>query len=349
MEQSTGSKRGEIEFRRQVVGQQVRGEDEITDELPADEIERILLRRMETTLGHMTSLARRLPTLSPYVEIGAERCQRALVMENDVGASGAAADLSYDMLEAASHYSAALDKPRLPVRICCDVNNMPFLTDSVPFVYCYETLHHFPSPTPVVAEIHRVLRPGGWFFFAEEPYRKMLHANLYKGSKLYSDRSRTRSFVRRAMDYFFAEMTCNELEYGVIENHSISPSTWREALSCFEGHEVQLQTPMGMSEDLHEPQSWAKYFLAYLLGGAVSGLCRKPGEAAATEAELAIACPSCLEQDKEVGLEFQPGMAESIQCPVCDATYPVVNGITFLLTPQSLYELYPEVARQTAN
>ena len=69
----------------------------------------------------------------------------------------------------------SFQKKNAPERICCDANTLPFAQNSLPFVFCFETLHHFPDPTPVVHEIYRVLCPGGWFYFNEEPFKKVLY------------------------------------------------------------------------------------------------------------------------------------------------------------------------------
>lgn len=58
-----------------------------------------------------------------------------------------------------------------PLRLCCDANRLPLRSDAVPFVFCYEFLHHFPELTPVIRKIHRILA-GGTFFFSEEPYHR---------------------------------------------------------------------------------------------------------------------------------------------------------------------------------
>jgi len=42
-----------------------------------------------------------------------------------------------------------------------DAHLLPVLTDSVDLVYCRFVLEHVPSPGQVLAEMHRVLRPGG--------------------------------------------------------------------------------------------------------------------------------------------------------------------------------------------
>ncbi len=101
--------------------------------------------------------------MTPYIEIGAERCQRSLVMENDLACTGIALDISFDMLRCCEYYAHRFNKPRLPLRICADAYRLPFASGSVPFMFCYDTLHHFPDPVPVIKELFRVLSPGGPF------------------------------------------------------------------------------------------------------------------------------------------------------------------------------------------
>lgn len=171
--QSLKSKKGEIQFRKKVSEQQVDGKHIFRDELDSKNIEGVLLNRMKETYKHVSLLKRNGITVSPYLELGAERCQRSLVMENDLGASGAAVDISFYSLKSCDHYRSVFKKSKMPLRICCDAYNLPFMAGSIPFAFCYETLHHFPDPTPIVKEIHRVLSPGGHFFFDEEPFARI--------------------------------------------------------------------------------------------------------------------------------------------------------------------------------
>ena len=145
-QQSVKSKKGEIEFRRKFFQSQVEGKCILNDEFNAKDIEKILSDRMKKTFENIILLKKSGVALSPYVEIGAERCQRSLVMENDLGATGAAVDISYDMLKSCDYYKGVFNKRKTLLRICCDANSLPFMTDSIPFVFCYQTLHHFTPP-----------------------------------------------------------------------------------------------------------------------------------------------------------------------------------------------------------
>ena len=140
--QTIDNLKGEIEFRRKLTMQQVDGQHLFDDEFDRKGIEAVLRERIETTDRQIRGLINNDVTVTPYVEIGAERCQRSMVMETDLNAHGAALDLSFDMLRSAEYYKDVFKK-RIPVRICADLNNAPFKSNSVPFIFCYQTLHHF--------------------------------------------------------------------------------------------------------------------------------------------------------------------------------------------------------------
>jgi len=341
------SQRGEVEFRKKLYLQQVEGKRVLDDEFDATGIEKILQDRMKKTLDQMTALRQSGVALSPYVEIGAERCQRSLVMENDLGANGAAADISYDLLRSGNHYGELFSRPKCPLRICCDANNLPFESSSIPFVFCYQTLHHFPDPAPILKEIHRVLLPAGSFFFDEEPYKKILHVNLYSGGRAYSEESLRRSTLRRALDRFFCRERSNEVEHGIIENDRISVRSWKRALAHFDEKDIELKPtnrfPVLKSKLFH-PSSYLRHFAACLLGGDICGLARKRGSDASRNSYSiydALICPSCRET---AGVEVRLRQsARVLLCPKCSKAYPVVEEVLFLFAYDKFRELYPEV------
>jgi ubiquinone/menaquinone biosynthesis C-methylase UbiE/uncharacterized protein YbaR (Trm112 family) len=346
-QQSEKNQKGEIEFRKKLSQQQINGDHFFEDEYDAKSIEKILTDRMNKTYNHMVALKAQNIALSPYLEIGAERCQRSLVMENDIDAKGAAVDLSFDMLKSCDYYKKAFNKTKAPMRVCCDANNLPFMTGSVPFVFCYETLHHFPEPYPIVKEIHRVLSLGGCFSFNEEPFKVVLHVNLYNAEKAYANKPRKGKLrkVKTVLDIFFARKTCNEVDHDIIENLDISLKTWKKTLALFEEKNVNLHSNAiteKIDTELFHPKNRGKYLLAYLFGGEISGLCRKTGQFKATETSIedVLICPSCLKSQKESKLTLK---GSSWLCENCGNIYPIYDGVAFLLAPEKLEELYPEI------
>lgn len=341
--QMSYNQKGEIEFRKKLYSQQIENKTIFEDEFDAAGIEKILKVRMEKTLNQMTLLRNENISLSPYIEIGAERCQRSLVMENDLDLNGGAAlDISFDMLRSCTHYQNVFNKPKPPIRICCDANKLPFLSSSIPFVFCYETLHHFPEPAPITKEIFRVLLPGGFFIFDEEPYKQVLHLKLYKGKKIYSKKSLGRSIIRKTIDRFFCDRSCNEIDHGIIENDNLSLKLWKQALSHFDEKEIILSSASFLHSNLFHPNSKLIYWAAYLLGGNISGRCRKAGTDQHRYPTIynTLICPSCREFGKEVQLR-QENL--SFLCPNCSKSYPNIDNVLFLFSYDKFEELYPDI------
>jgi SAM-dependent methyltransferase/uncharacterized protein YbaR (Trm112 family) len=336
------NQKGEIEFRKKLYEQQVEGKAIFADEFDAAGMEKILEERMAETFRDMNQLQERGIPLSPYVEIGAERGQRSLVMENDLGARGAAVDICCPLLKSASHYQRVFKRARSPLKICCDANNLPFMPDSLPFVFCYETLHHFPEPAPITNEVYRVLQPGGYFFFAEEPFKQILHLDLYKAKQSYSREYASRSVIRKVVDRLFMARTCNETDHGILENDRITLKEWKKALAPFDASEIQLEYGPVRSQ-LVNPRSRLKHFVLYLVGGVISGICQKPGQPKGIGSrciEDSLICPSCRQNQADVTLRRSDSF---FSCPKCSKAYPVLDDILFLFAYDKFAELYPEV------
>jgi SAM-dependent methyltransferase len=339
-QQELHNKRGEIEFRRKLFRQQVEGERIFEDEFDSSGMEEILRTRMTETLATMQGFAAAGVQLSPYLEIGAERGQRSLALENDLGVHGAALDLSFDLLRSCAHYADRFGESRLPLRICADAYRLPFRTGSLPFVFCYQTLHHFPALDPILAEIHRVLAPGGHFFFAEEPYRKVLHLGLVKsrGSALTAPRGRLRKLLRS----LFVEEVFNEEEHGVIEKHDTPLPEWRRALSIFAEGNPTLELDR-FSVQAFGSRNYLLYLILSLLGGRISGLYRKEGVLVhhASTVEDALTAPAFQGNGSEEPLAPGPGCFVSRTGQV----FRSVDGVALLMTDESLRQLYPELVQ----
>lgn len=322
--------------------QQIEDKHYFDDEFNSEEIEKIINERMDETYKRIKQLTEKNIPVTTYFEIGAERGQRSLVMENDIGATGAAVDLSFDMLKSCSYYSAKFNKLRIPLRICTDAYNLPFKSNSIPFIFCYQTLHHFPDPTPIINEMHRVLSDGGFFLFDDEPYKKVLHLSLYKKrNKVYSKEERGKSYFKKVLDYFFAEESCNEVDYGVIENDKIPLRVWKKGLNIFDKKDIQLKSAKVITSHLFSPHNYFAFILTYLLGGHISGICKKSGTYSGNSTDIydLIICPSC----KENGLEITLNKGNTnYACSNCKRNYPEVEGVLILLNDELFEKLYPD-------
>lgn len=343
--QNLNNKIGEIDFRRKLSLQQTGGEKVLQDEFNQEGIEKILLERMEKTKEQIQLLKKEGILMSPYLELGAERSQRALVMENDFGFKGVAADISFDMLSSCVYYAKKFNKKEIPIRVCCDAYNLPFLSKSLPFVFCYETLHHFPDMSPIIKEIIRVLAPGGSFFFAEEPCKGFLQLRLFKSkNRIYSEESVKKGIIKRAIGHFLYRHACNETEHGIIENDRISIFSWRRALSFFEEKDVKLEATSSLFRtELFHIKSYLKFILFCLVGGGVSGICKKAGEIKNNfnGNMLFFRCPDCAKAQREEKL-FKSDGADSYSCANCRRKFPIVDGILFLFSNEEFKKLYPK-------
>ncbi|MGZ4861322.1 MAG: methyltransferase domain-containing protein [Halobacteriota archaeon] len=342
IQQPIDAKKGEIEFRKKLYEQQVLGQDRLADELSTDEIVEIVRKRVTETYDQIKKLQDRGVVTSPYVEIGAERCQRSLVMENQLGSRGAAVDISFHSLQSCDFYRQDMRFELAPTRICCDAIKLPFASNSVPFVFCYDTLHHFPDPQPIIEEVHRVLTPGGCFFFGEEPFERKMHVRLYDVGKKYSKENRAKSTRREICDTLFGSASTNETEHGIIENESISLSAWKRLVNIFDKKSIVTRVPLLLEMDLFERRNYLKRFARYMLGGLVCGFCFKQGTAKDLETRIedSFACPNCLANQTETRLIKEE---DTFFCARCGERYPSLDGIAFLIPRKTLNILYPQI------
>jgi uncharacterized protein YbaR (Trm112 family) len=153
------------------------------------------------------------------------------------------------------------------------------------------------------------------------------------------------NIIKKLIDYFLGEKACNEVEHGVIENDDISLDAWRRALDVFKEKHMELTSMKVIRASLSGMKNIIKYPLAYLLGGAISGTCRKEGKGNARGRHIneLLACPSCLDNGQESKLTRQDSF---LNCEKGIHRFPIIDGVSFLFTDSKFKELYPELFRQ---
>lgn len=117
--------------------------------------------------------ARRRYELEPYIEgfAGFMGCAGKRVLEVGVGlgadhqrfAQAGAQLWGIDLTErAVAHTRRRIDLLGLHSELCVgDAENLPFGDEAFELVYSWGVIHHSPDTARAVAEIHRVLQPGG--------------------------------------------------------------------------------------------------------------------------------------------------------------------------------------------
>jgi uncharacterized protein YbaR (Trm112 family) len=212
-------------------------------------------------------------------------------------------------------------------------------------VFCYEFLHHFPSPRPILQQAHRVLS-NGVFFFNEEPFKRPKMVLFKQNQKLYSETTLRKSKARRFIESFVTEEYCDERQHGIIENDDISLAHWNQCLSVFDSREIvvyslgnRLCTRMNQRVSIRNIPNM-------LLGGGIRGICRKSEnnpEPRVSNLRDLLACPDCLASH---GPDSDPPSllerSAILQCNACGSQFPIVDDIPILLPTRLRRELYPE-------
>jgi SAM-dependent methyltransferase/uncharacterized protein YbaR (Trm112 family) len=342
MLQDLKSKAGEVKFRAQLYEQQVLGNEAIPGELSSTQMLAAMRERMQKTRSDLEPLGQANLLQPPFLELGAERCQRSLVLANDFGLDGFAADLSLDSLRYAEFLASQEGLSRIPQRVCCDAHKLPFADNSIGFAFCYQTLHHFPDPTPIVQELYRVLRPGAVLYVNEEPIRRTWKVNLWR--RHVRPKGAENKYWRYAKDYildFISEPHVNEVEYGICENDDITLRQWERIFGETASKGIQLRMlplPKSLSQIKHSSGSWGlRSWLCQGLGGILTATV-EPKKAGSRDAyaQESLCCPVC---------RGQLSVSEaSFTCAGCSARYPVQHGIPLLLPQEELHTLYSESA-----
>jgi ubiquinone/menaquinone biosynthesis C-methylase UbiE/uncharacterized protein YbaR (Trm112 family) len=341
MMQDQKSKAGEVKFRARLYEQQVLGAAPLAGELSSEQMLATMRGRIEKTRRDFAELADAHLLKGPFLELGAERCQRSLVLANDFKLEGFAADLSFESLLYADFLAKQEGFAAMPRRICCDALRLPLADNSIGFAFCYQTLHHFPDPAPILQEIYRVLKPGAVLFIDEEPIARVCKLKLWK--RRVEPRTSENKYLRYAKDYlldFVSEPHVNEVDYGICENDDISLAQWERALGQVAEKNIRLRVlpiPKMMSHITHNSSRWGlRSWMCQGLGGILTATIQPKAAGSQTnEAPTeALCCPACRSHLNE--------SAGVLTCQSCGSSYPVRNGIPMLLPREELNSLYAE-------
>jgi ubiquinone/menaquinone biosynthesis C-methylase UbiE len=292
--------------------------------------------------------------MSPFLEIGANAGHSSYMLCNEFGADGYALDLSADALR---HGRVLMDRwqlDRAPVRIAGDGARLPFADNSLRMVVTFQTLSQFMDLDAVFAEVKRVLQPGGLFFFAEEPIRRILSLRLYRAPYEEQMKGWEKALHRWGLLGFLTQDVigaAQEENFGIRQNHTMGLWEWDQLIRrYFVDHEYRLFIAnrgwgermvlrLGRKLDKHG-SDWVP---ARLLGGTLAAVCRKEGhtdfDSAAASSFPArfhepLRCPDCAGR-------FDRSERDVLLCLNCGYTAPCEEDVYNLLPTEEKHELYP--------
>jgi len=336
--QTTNHKVNEIEFRRKLANQGITDSHLIIPEsLNKKETLDILTDRISKTRKDIKQLINSGIIVNPYLEIGAERVQRALMLENEFGYHGFAIDISLESLKYAEIVADHFNYNIMPIRIACDAYNLPFQDSSIPFAFSYQTLHHFPNPKPICHEVSRVLINNGHFFINEEPVKGSLtdYTRIYK---IQGHRYPPIAKLLGKLNLLGLVTDFGNLErtHGILEEE-FKLDTWVKAFSDF-----YIKTLMVRRFEIDPLFHNYKHTLIQLVGGFMETLLKVKKPASVDFSKDAylinfLRCPNCNSTQKLQLQNTQSGLT----CSMCDRFYPKVDGIYMLFEESLGKKLYP--------
>jgi len=283
-------------------------------------------------------------SLSPFLEIGANAGHSSYMLANQFGATGFALDISADALRHGRFLRKAWNLEKSPVLVAGDATRLPFRDGSLAFVMSFQMLSQFMDVEAVFREVHRVLAPGGVYFFAEEPIRRLLTLRAYRAP--YPERMNVieRTLYRwGVLDYFAADVigAWQEESFGIRQNHRFGLRDWLKLIGRYFVDNRVLTFPRSSGwanrlviAALRLYPNFTDTRASRFLGGTIAALCRKPGQLPASlPMQEALACPDCLGP-----LPWNP---DCLRCTACGFSAAVEEEVFNLLPSKLRDELYP--------
>lgn len=346
--QSVRNKIGEVEYRKKIA-QQFSGKKVFySDEPSQEEFLEIIKDRVNNYRKYFDKLKKENVLKSPYLELGAGVGQAAMLLENNYNLQGFTSDISYETLTLAKKFKKAPLNKKMPVIICCDIYNLPFRTKSIPFIFTFQTVHHFPDPLPIFKEIKRVMAPGGYFYFNEEPISQRFNLNLWRR------RTHLRWFEKilkyLIVLHFITRIGKSESEHNILEE-TFSLPMWEKALNIFTKAKVNLNTfPIGPSMERIKTRKkgWINGFvlkrlLLEIMGGGIEATCQNTNGTKKQKTQKTtslfdyLACPNC----KSKPPLYIKTEKKAYICKRCNSIFKTKNGILMLLSNKQKKLLYP--------
>ncbi|MCA9833748.1 MAG: class I SAM-dependent methyltransferase [Thermomicrobiales bacterium] len=105
-----------------------------------------------------------------------------------------ASDLTPEILEHAARAFADWDLPNVTTAVA-DAEELPFADDSFDIVTCRIAPHHFPNPAAFIAEVARVLKPGGQFLLVDSTVPEREDGAWFNAFEMIRDPSHVRSLT----------------------------------------------------------------------------------------------------------------------------------------------------------